>query len=425
MSLDLLINLLLNVKCQLPGGVVDDEFLALLSELVVQLLKEVVRTVMREESVGASLLLDVVLAGEADNLEATVGVLGIVVAKVDLAIELDVTAGSVADLGALSVLALLLLHGSVLVDLMAARELFADSISRGDSTVSQPWVSNDISDTETLVRVELKHASEKILELLRVEALRLALGVGVSLPEEVGSVGGEKLVVVVLLVGHGEGWVTGVKDEEDDTKGEKIDNLSLVWLSGENLWGHVTWGTNDRSVSSGAIATLKRASEAEIDDLNVIHLVEKDVLWLEISVGEALGVDVVNTLKHLLEEVLADLLAEGARVGDVVEELTASDHLLSDVGYLNLLSTRLGHSGAFLKFEVLDHVLMVKLRGGINLLLEKLEGTLVKLWVIEAEDLEGILSTVLGGSELDLGRETGAKSSSESESVKCCGHYFA
>ena len=274
MSLDLLINLLLNVKCQLPGGVVDDEFLALLSELVVQLLKEVVRTVMREESVGASLLLDVVLAGEADNFEATVGVLGIVVAKVDLAIELDVTAGSVADLGALSVLALLLLHGSVLVDLMAARELFADSISRGNSTVSQPWVSNDISDAETLVRVELKHASEKILELLRVEALRLALGVGVSLPEEVGSVGGEKLVVVVLLVGHGEGWVTGVKDEEDDTKGEKIDDLSLVWLSREDLWGHVTWGTNDRSVSSRAIATLERASEAEIDDLNVIHLVE-------------------------------------------------------------------------------------------------------------------------------------------------------
>jgi len=325
------------------------------------------------------------------------------VAKIDLAIELHVTASLVANLGALGILALLFLHGSILVDLVATSELFTDSISASDTSIGQPWVTNDISDAETLVRVELEHAGKKILELFRVETFRFALRVGVSLPEEVGSVSGEELVVVIFLVGHGEGWVTRVQDEENDSEGEEIDDLTLIWLSGKNFRSHVTWGTNNRSVSTRAITALKWASEAEIDNFNVIHLIKEDVLRLKISMRESFGVDVVNTLKHLLEEVLADLFAEGAGVGDVIEELTARDHLLGDVGYLYLLSTILDHSSAFLEFEVFDDMLVIKLSGGINLLLEELEGALVKLWVIEAEDLKGILSAILGGSKLDLG----------------------
>ena len=69
------------------------------------------------------------------------------------------------------------------------------------------------------MRVELEHASDQILELLRIEAFGLALRVGVSLPEEVGSVSGKELVVVILFVSHAEGRMSRVKDEENHTKG--------------------------------------------------------------------------------------------------------------------------------------------------------------------------------------------------------------
>ena len=63
-------------------------------------------------------------------------------------------------------------------------------------------MADDFSDTEALVRVELEHASDQILELLREEAFLLALRMG--LPEEVGPVSRKKLVEVVLNVGGTE-----------------------------------------------------------------------------------------------------------------------------------------------------------------------------------------------------------------------------
>ena len=127
--------------------------------------------------------------------------------------------------------------------------------------------------------------------------------------------------------------------------------------------------------------------------------------------------DVVNTLEHLLEIELADVLLERTRVGNVIEEFTSRDHLLSDVGDLDFLAATFDHCGVFLELEVFDDMSVIELGCGVNLLLEQLEGALVELWVIEAEDLEGVLGAVLRRAELDLGREARTKSSSESESV--------
>ena len=149
-------------------------------------------------------------------------------------------------------------------------------------------MADDVSDTEALVRVELEHAGQEILEFLRVEALGLTLRIGVSLPEEVGPVSREELVVVVLLVGHSEGRVTRVQNEENNTESEKIDDLSLVGLSGENLRGHVAWSTDDGFVGARTVASLKRASEAEINNLYVVHFVEENVFGFKISMGETL-----------------------------------------------------------------------------------------------------------------------------------------
>ena len=87
--------------------------------------------------------------------------------------------------------------------------------------------------------------------------------------------------------------MTGIQYEENDSEGEEINNLSLIRLSRENLWCHVSRSTDDRFVGTRSITSFKRACKAEIDDLDIVHLVEEDVLWLEISVSEALRVDVM------------------------------------------------------------------------------------------------------------------------------------
>ena len=138
---------------------------------------------------------------------------------------------------------------------------------------------------------------------------------------------------------------------------------------------------------------------------------------------ETLGVDVVDTHEHLLEVVFANSLVEGAGVCNIVKELTAGDHLLSDVGDFNGGAVLLVHGCTLFELKVLDDVLIVKLGGSLNFLLEKSKGTLVEMFVVKAEDLEGSFGAVLGGTDLDLGRETGAQGPTESESVECCCHY--
>ena len=115
--------------------------------------------------------------------------------------------------------------------------------------------------------------------------------------------------------------------------------------------------------------------------------------------------DVVDALEHLFEEVSADVFLEGARVGDIVEELTALDHLLSNVGDIDGATVALDPLSLLLEFKVFDDMSVLQLGGGIDLFLEQLEGFVVEVGVVEAEDLESILGTVLGSGVLDLGGE--------------------
>jgi hypothetical protein len=98
-------------------------------------LKEIVGLEVGEEGVGAALSLSIVLDSQADDLSG--GILSIdlfIVAEVDLALELEVTAWVVVNLIALSVFALLFSHGALLVHLMTLSELLADSVGLGGAT---------------------------------------------------------------------------------------------------------------------------------------------------------------------------------------------------------------------------------------------------------------------------------------------------
>jgi len=117
-------------------------------------------------------------------------------------------------------------------------------------------VADDVCDAKTLVRVKLKHAGYQILELFTVEALRLTLRIRVSLPKEVGAVGCQEFVKIVLVIGNGERRMTGIKDEENYTKGKKVNNLTLVSLSQKNLRSHVAGGSDNRPVGTTAVSTI-------------------------------------------------------------------------------------------------------------------------------------------------------------------------
>ena len=112
---------------------------------------------------GATLVIVVFLCGETDELDRgfiRLSLIDILMAEVYLAIKGEVTAGSVVDLCALRCFALLLSEGTLLVNLVAVGELRPDMIWAGDIAGSQPWVTDDVSNAEALVWVELHHASE-------------------------------------------------------------------------------------------------------------------------------------------------------------------------------------------------------------------------------------------------------------------------
>lgn len=122
------------------------------------------------------------------------------------------------------------------------------------------------------MRVEAQHSRDQVLELLVEEVLLLA--VGVRSPELARLVCRDQLVVRILHVGHVEGRVTGIHDEQNAAKGKKIDDLGLIGLACVDLGSHEAEGADDAPVDAGAIAALNRTGKAEIDDLDVVVLVE-------------------------------------------------------------------------------------------------------------------------------------------------------
>ena len=58
-----------------------------------------------------------------------------------------------------------------------------------------------------------------------------------GLPEEIGSLSGEKLVVHVVAAGCCERWVLGEHDEKDNSASEQVNDLTLVWSLVKNFFG--------------------------------------------------------------------------------------------------------------------------------------------------------------------------------------------
>ena len=107
------------------------------------------------------------------------------------------------------------------------------------------------------------------------------------LPKEVRPVSSQELIVAIVLAGLRKGWVARTHGEEDDTKGEQVDDLALVWLLHEDFGGHISRRADLRAIDARAIAALERACEAEVDNLDIVVFVKEDILWLEVTMRES------------------------------------------------------------------------------------------------------------------------------------------
>ena len=287
-----------------------------------------------------------------------------------------------------------------------------------------PGMADDVCHEWALLRIEVDHGGDEVLEVVRIEIRVIGMVLLPRFPEQVGTVLNDELVERILLARHLVEWLMlAAHAEKNDSEGEQVTGLALVLVVVENLWGHVHWGADFRRVEACSLSSGDVGCKTEVDDFHVEVLVQENVLWLQVSVGQALRVEVVDPVDHLLHEVPADRLAECSGAVDVLVKLTAHDRFLDQVGHgFVLLTVHSLHNRRFCELMVLDDVRVVESHGCLDFCLEILDSLCVVLGLLEVKDFDCILLTVIRVAKLDLGAEALAKGLRQVVLVKCSLH---
>ena len=95
------------------------------------------------------------------------------------------------------------------------------------------------------------------------------------------------------------------------------------------------------SKDTSAIFSLKTARKTIVNNFQpkVLILINKNVLWLQISVAEIfIGVEIIEALEYLNEVMSAYLLTESSSLTQIGEKIHPFDILLNDVADLDPVS---------------------------------------------------------------------------------------
>ena len=138
------------------------------------------------------------------------------------------SAGSATSSGVLGLLScdllLLTLDFVFLVDnILAVSKVNVDLFKSGTVFHVDPRVFEDISHLRAGGWVELQEASDQIFEFFREISRTVGLILGVSLPEEIGTVGTDQSVEGIGRLSSCEGWVLGEHNEKNDGCSEEIN----------------------------------------------------------------------------------------------------------------------------------------------------------------------------------------------------------
>ena len=237
---------------------------------------------------------------------------------------------------------------NLVVDLLSLAELLMDFGFRSSGTLD-PWMANNICHVQAMLRLVLEHAGEQILEFWREVISFATCGLLVEFPEHVLLVIHDRPVKLITWDGVLEGWAASTHNEKDDSHGKEVDDRTAVRGLFVDLWRVVAERAPVCGKVTVAFSALEGYDEAKVDDLNVEVGVEHNVFGLQVTMGESLRVQVVDSVHHLLEEVPALLLCEGPTVGDVVEELASWDDLFHDICHVLLSPVGLHNHCTFLE----------------------------------------------------------------------------
>lgn len=188
----------------------------------------------------------------------------------------------------------------------------------GSSRVLEPGMGRDLGKRQPLRRVDSQQLGDKVPAGGRETRGELVLG----LENQVKQPG----VGVVV-----EGEVAAEQGVENDPNTPNVGLLAGVLVSLDHLRGRVggraAKGLHER-------ARVEKVGKAKVYDLDVEILVQQDVLGLQISVDDVVGVTVVEGGDDLPEKPPGFLLLDPLLAHNVVKELTTAGVLHHHVNFL-------------------------------------------------------------------------------------------
>ena len=208
----------------------------------------------------------------------------------------------------------------------------------------EPGVFEALLSADSLSWVLLKHLAHEVLGGIRDSVPVCGIECEWLLQDIT-----EDLLVVVTF----ERRVSTKEDKEDDA--ETPDIAGLVIVAFEYFWGDIVRSTDDGVHALNFLLLREALRETKIDQLDFRvfgSVVHEEVLWLQVSMDNAVSVQVLDGTDHLTHDIGGVTLSEPLSGDDAVKELSALAVLhnnmdvtvidvalieLDDVGVVNLL----------------------------------------------------------------------------------------
>ena len=102
-----------------------------------------------------------------------------------------------------------------------------------------PRVRHDLLERGAVRRLKLPHAVEQVFQLWRNEVGTIWLVLGVSSPEDVGTVVGDAFIEWIISLCAREWWMADHHNEQDNSRGEEVNLATDVALLKMDLRSHV------------------------------------------------------------------------------------------------------------------------------------------------------------------------------------------
>lgn len=166
----------------------------------------------------------------------------------------------------------------------------------------------------------------------------------VGLPEfDLLSSAKTSVISASLLVSLAEGGMSSESNEENDSSSKQVNFDSVIRLLEDNFGCHISLSSENGSHFSRSVSSIQGSGEPKIGDLQVHILVEQEILWLEISMGDLLLVEVVQTFQQLEEVSSGNFVGESTDFNKV-KQLTIlaifddnSEHLIGISVFLDII----------------------------------------------------------------------------------------